>query len=135
MTKIECGNWFDLPWMPIREGMTQVVIAMGAEQLTCSIGHLENGHALRPHSHPNEQIVVCLEGRFDYYVEGVPHKLTKGSWMLIPPNAEHYAKTYETDVPALGMDIFAPARPDYAAAYKKFLAEQDSRPIDGRNRR
>lgn len=124
MSKIESGNWYESPWRPIRRGIDQVTFGMAADSVTCTIGTIENNAELRPHAHPNEQIALCLDGKCDYYVEGVPHKMVKGSWLVIPPNVEHYAHVYESDVPCLQMDIFAPARPEYVQVYRDYLAEQ-----------
>lgn len=124
MSQIESGNWNDVPWRTIRRGITQATFGMEADRVTCTIGRIENHAELRPHSHPHEQLAICLEGKCDYYVDGVPHKLTAGGWVLVPPNVEHYASVYESDVPCLQMDIFAPSRPEYVQAYKDFLTQQ-----------
>ena len=125
--KIDTGNWYDFPWREIRRGIKQVTFGTEAERITCTIGTIENNAELRPHSHPNEQIALCLDGKCDYYVDGIPYKMTKGSWIVVPPNVEHYAHVYETDVPCLQMDIFSPARPEYVKIYKEFLAEQEKK--------
>ena len=124
MTTIESGNWFELPWKPVRQGITQVVFAMGADQVSCTIGLIENGHERKPHSHPNEQVALVLDGVCDYYVDGVPYKLRKGSWVTVPADVEHYIHVYESDVPCLQMDIFAPSRPEYTEGYTQFLKEK-----------
>lgn len=124
MSQVEHGNWFEVPWEPVRKGITRTIFALGSERFSCALGACENDHALNPHRHPFEQVAMCLEGQFDFYVEGECFKMKKGSWVLVPPNAEHYAKTYETDVPALGLDIFGPARPEYADGYRHFLDER-----------
>jgi mannose-6-phosphate isomerase-like protein (cupin superfamily) len=124
MSAIESGNWYDSPWRFIRKGIEQVTFGMEADLITCTIGRVENNAEVNPHSHPNEQIALVIEGKCDYYVDGVPYKLTKGSWVVVPPNVVHYIHVYESDVPCLQMDIFSPARPEYVKQYKDFLAEQ-----------
>lgn len=123
MAKVESGNWFEVPWQPVRRGITRTIFAMGSDKVTCAIGACENGHELNPHSHPYEQIAICVEGQFDFYADGVCHKMKKGSWVLVPPNVVHYAETYESDVPALGLDIFVPSRPAYVEEYRQFLKD------------
>ena len=123
MSKISSGNWFDMPWKPIRAGLSQVVFAMEADGVSLAIAKIENGHEVKPHSHPNEQIALCLAGACDYYVDGVPHKMVNGSWVVVPPNVEHYVHVYETHEPCLQLDVFSPNRPEYTEAYEKFLAD------------
>jgi Uncharacterized conserved protein, contains double-stranded beta-helix domain len=124
MSRIEGGNWNNLPWKDVRPGITQIVFAMGADQLSCTIGEIQNGHEVKPHSHPNEQVALVLDGVCDYYVDGVPHRMSKGSWVVVPGGVEHYVHVYDSDVPCLQMDIFAPSRPEYTEGYTQFLAEQ-----------
>ena len=84
MSVIESGNWNQLPWRPLRQGIKQMTLAMGADAVTVTIGQVESGHELRPHSHPEEQVALCISGECDYYVDGVPYHLTPGGWVTVP---------------------------------------------------
>jgi quercetin dioxygenase-like cupin family protein len=121
MTTVASGNWNTSPWEPVREGITRVVFAMEADSVCCTIGRVENGNEVKPHRHPNEQVALVLEGECDYYVDGVPYRLTPGSWVTVPSNVEHYIHVYDSPVPCMQMDIFTPDRPEYTEAYSKFL--------------
>lgn len=123
MSKIESGNWNESLWEPLRSGIERVVLATGADSMSCTIGRVQNGHEVRPHSHPNEQIALVVEGECDYYVDGKPYRLTAGSWVTVPAGVEHYIHVYDSPVPCLQMDIFTPARPEYTAAYQTFVRE------------
>lgn len=123
MSKIESGNWNQSLWEPLRPGIERVVFGIGADLTSCSIAKVDNGHEVRPHSHPNEQVALVLEGECDYYVDGKPYRLTPGSWVTVPAGVEHYIHVYDSPVPCLQMDIFAPSRPEYAETYQKFVQE------------
>ena len=85
---------------------------------------VKNGNEVNPHSHPeNEQVALLLEGECDYYVDGVPYRLTPGSWVTVPKGVEHYIHVYDSPVPCMQMDIFYPIRPEYIKSFSKFVEE------------
>ena len=122
-TIIESGNWNKMPWKPVREGMKQVTFAMGCDDCTVTIGMLNKGHEVRPHSHPEDQITICLEGECNYEVDGVPHHLTPGSWITVPGGVKHFIEVKDTDIPCICIDIFHQPRPDFKENYVKYLKE------------
>lgn len=69
---------------PQRRGMKQVTLAMGADDCTVTLGIVEAGHERRPHSHPEEQIALCIQGECDYWVDGKPCHLTPGGFVTVP---------------------------------------------------
>lgn len=121
MSAIESGNWNNLPWRVIRPGLKQAAIGMGADGVTLTIGQVIAGHEVKPHSHPEEQVALVIEGECDYYVDGVPYHLTPGGWVTVPSNVEHYIHVHDTDIPCFAMDIFCSPRPEVDALYKEFL--------------
>jgi len=123
MSRIESGNWNESLWESLRPGIERVVFATGIESMSCTIGRVENGHEVRPHSHPNDQVALVVQGECDYYVDGKPYRLTAGSWVTVPAGVEHYIHVYDSPVPCLQMDIFYPARPEYTEGYAKFVKE------------
>lgn len=131
MAKIMSGNWNDLPWMPNhkkdKDGQLtnwQKCMAMECENLLLTMGKLLNGMPIGSHSHPHEQIALCLEGEVDYYVDGIPYRLTPGGWVNVPPHYPHYAHCYRSPVPCIQMDVFCPNRRSSVDAYKAFLKEE-----------
>jgi mannose-6-phosphate isomerase-like protein (cupin superfamily) len=126
--KIESGNWNELPMQPLRPGIERVVFAQGAQDLVCcTIGRVENGHEVKPHTHPHDQIALVVEGVCDYIVDGVPYRLTPGSWVTVPGGVEHYIHVYDSPVPCMQMDIFCQPRKEYNESYSKFLEEQQNK--------
>ena len=123
MSKVECGNWNDIPFQENRPGVKRKVFAMESDSMMGSVNELHFGHSKWPHSHPHEQISVILQGVCDFYVNDVPHRMTAGSWIFVPPNAEHYSICLDENVPVVNMDVFSPPRKEYVEAFKKFLEE------------
>ena len=118
---IEFGNWYEQPWEDLRPGITRVVFGMSAKTKTCTIGSIDPDHARKPHSHPNEQIAFFIQGTCDYYVDGKPVRCKPGSWIVIPPNVEHYIHVFNTEEPVLNIDVFTPPRPEYTESYTNFV--------------
>jgi quercetin dioxygenase-like cupin family protein len=122
MSGIGNGNFYESKWEPLRGGIERVVFAMEADSMSCTLGKIENGHEKKPHTHPNEQVAMVLEGECDYYVDGVPYRLKPGGWVTVPPNVEHYIHVYDSPVPCLQLDIFTPHREEYTESYTKFIS-------------
>jgi quercetin dioxygenase-like cupin family protein len=47
------------------------------------------GEGATPHSHPHEQIVICLSGRSRITLDGETFDMGPGEAVHIPPNAPH----------------------------------------------
>ena len=61
------------------------------------------------HTHPHEQIGVCLQGEAIFTIEGQDYVVKKGDVYHIPPNAPH-AERNEGEEPAVFLECFAPVR-------------------------
>jgi quercetin dioxygenase-like cupin family protein len=120
---IDFGNWNETDWELIRPGITRVVFGMSAKSLSCTIGEVKEGHETKPHTHPNEQVAIIIQGTCDYYVDGKPVRCKPGSWVVVPPNVEHYIHVFNSEEPVLNIDFFTPNRPEYTEVYTKFLNE------------
>jgi quercetin dioxygenase-like cupin family protein len=60
------------------------------------------------HSHVEEQIVVVVEGEFDFTIDGVTRTMRAGDVAVIPSWVPHGART--RDVPCRELDVFTPPR-------------------------
>lgn len=103
-------DWSTVEWKTIRPGIERK--AFTGEGSTVALHRLWPGHELRPHSHHNEQIVYIMDGLVDFHIGDRVVRLGAGGLAVIPPNVEHYAQAVG-ETPALNLDIFTPARPDY----------------------
>ena len=103
-------NWNDCEWTHSREKV-KFVTYQGAQSMTTTLGLVTPGHTVGPHAHEYEQLVFILQGTCDFYVDGVPNRMTAGCVMAVPPNLEHYIQAIG-DEDVLNLDVFSPKRPD-----------------------
>ncbi len=78
---------------------------------------MKAGSVFELHSHPEEQIMVVLQGYCDEVIEDKIYRVGPGDVLRLPPNVRHGAFLREVDCTA--MDVFSPARADYAAKYQE----------------
>lgn len=68
--------------------------------------------ALAPeHTHPHEQMGLCLQGEAIFTIDGVDYKVKAGQFYHIPGNCPH-AERNESTEPAILVDFFSPVRED-----------------------
>jgi quercetin dioxygenase-like cupin family protein len=104
-------NWADIPDEPVREGVRRR--GFGNADVLLVMNECRPGMALRPHSHDFDQIAMILSGRGVYHIGDRAHEVSAGSIMLIPAETEHYIEPLGEE-PVMNLDVFAPARADYA---------------------
>ena len=75
----------------------------------------EPGAEVPSHSHPHEQLGICLRGFQMLVVEGVEHPLRPMDAYFLPGGVEHSG--YAGPEGALVLDVFRPIREDYWAKY------------------
>ncbi|HKC29064.1 MAG TPA: cupin domain-containing protein [Jatrophihabitans sp.] len=66
--------------------------------------HTEAPH----HVHEEEQIVIVLEGEFEFEIDGDVRVMRRGDVAVVPPWVPHGARTYDTT--CLEIDVFNPPR-------------------------
>jgi quercetin dioxygenase-like cupin family protein len=81
---------------------------------------MKAGSIFELHSHPEEQVMVVLNGYCDEIIEDKMYRVNAGDVIHLPANVSHGA--FLRDVDCKVMDVFSPPRRDYA---KKF---QDQHP-------
>jgi quercetin dioxygenase-like cupin family protein len=64
------------------------------------------------HSHPHEQMGLCLTGRAKFRSETEATIVEAGAFYRIPPGETHSVVSL-VDEPSLFLDVFAPPREDY----------------------
>ena len=66
-------------------------------------------HTVAPtHVHEEEQIVVVLQGEFEFELDGESRTMRPGDVAVIPPWVPHGARTLDSS--CLEVDVFAPPR-------------------------
>jgi quercetin dioxygenase-like cupin family protein len=113
-------NWDEVPEDVIRPGVRRRVYS--TDEVMLCWHSLSVGMDTRPHSHDDfDQLVLILEGRANYFVDGVAHEMGPGSLMLVPAKAEHYIVPLTE--PCINVDVFAPPRADYAELAQRVVAQ------------
>ena len=79
---------------------------------------LKKGMVVPEHSHENEQIAYVLEGALKFIFRDGEAVVRAGEMLIIPPNVPHAATALEDTI---DLDIFAPARADWAVGDDRYL--------------
>jgi len=112
LRKVPTVNWEAMEWRPVRRGIERK--AFTGDGATVALHRISPGHEVLPHSHHFEQLVYIIDGEVDFTVGDEVVRLTAGGLLAVPPGVEHCV-TLVGEKPALNLDIFTPARPDYVA--------------------
>jgi mannose-6-phosphate isomerase-like protein (cupin superfamily) len=108
---VKAVRWEDIPDETVRPGIRRR--GFGTEDVLLVLNHCEPGMDLRPHSHEFDQIAMIVSGSAIYHVGEVDNEVGPGSVMLVPAGVEHWIEP-TGEQPVENIDVFAPARPDYA---------------------
>ena len=81
-----------------------------AETISIAFWDVEKGAKVPEHSHMNEQIMVVLEGRFEFTVDGATQIYQKNDIVVIPSYKPHSGRAL---TPCRLMDVFSPVREEY----------------------
>lgn len=76
---------------------------------------MKAGSVFELHSHPQEQIMVVLEGYCDEIINDKIYRVQAGDVIRLPSNVVHGAFLRDMDCKVI--DIFIPARDDYAEKF------------------
>lgn len=104
-------DWSTLEWKTIRPGVEQK--AFSGNGATLALHRLQPDHEPKPHKHENEQIAYIVSGTADFHIGDQVVRLGPGGIVTVPPNVMHYAVVVG-DEEVINIDVFTPARPEYA---------------------
>lgn len=99
----------DLPATELVKGSNSRLVV--GEQAMISFLKMDAHSYFAPHSHPQEQIMIVLDGYCDEIIQGKIYRVKKGDVIILPPNVEHGA--YIGDEDCYAIDIFGGVRSDY----------------------
>ncbi len=108
----------DVPLVNLAPGIDTAIVC--GNNLTLSFATIAPNAAGAMHSHPNEQMIVVLEGTVDIVLEGKAFGLKTGEVMTIPSGLQHTGVGGEKGSRLL--EIFTPARKDFEEKLAKALA-------------
>lgn len=120
--KVEVGNWKEAKMQRQKPGIMRTLLT--SDSFTVHIAEIQNGHQVIPHSHKYEQVAIILQGECDFHIGGKVYPMKAGSYAIIPPNVEHNIHVYNSPVPVINLDVWAPRRQEYIDSYMEFLKEQ-----------
>jgi len=70
--------------------------------------HFAPGTEAPTHVHEEEQVVVVVDGEFEFWIDGESRTLRRGDIAVVPPWVSHGARTHDSE--CLEIDIFSPPR-------------------------
>ena len=110
----------DVPLVGLAPGIDTAIVC--GNNLTLSFAVIQPGASGPMHSHPNEQMIVVLEGTVDIVLESKAYGLKAGEVMTVPSNLPHTGIGGERGSRLL--EIFTPARKDFEEKLAKAMEAQ-----------
>lgn len=102
-------RYTDLPMTELVKGSNSRLVC--GEQAMISFLKMDAHSYFAPHSHPQEQIMIVLDGYCDEIIQGKIYRVKKGDVIVLPPHVEHGA--YIGDEDCYAIDVFGSPRSDY----------------------
>jgi gluconolactonase len=112
----------DLPPTELVKGSNSRLIA--GEQAMISFLKMGAHSYFAPHHHPQEQIMIVLEGSCDEIIDGKIYKVRKGDVVILPPNIVHGAYIGDEDIYVI--DVFGSVRSDYLVKMAQTIVSMNS---------
>ena len=100
------------PYKELESGVRRRIRSWGPELMAVEVAFDAQGQGA-VHTHPHSQLTYCLTGSFRFEVDGKPVPLRQGDTIYFPSNVPHGCVALEA---GLLLDVFTPARQDFAAA-------------------
>ncbi len=107
----------DIRVFPLFEKVIGKVLLSG-KRLTFVYVEVEPNGVVPEHSHPHEQMGICLEGKAEFSNEGKMTIVKAGMVYWIPSNEKHGVKVI-SDKPGIFLDVFSPPREEYLSRQKE----------------
>lgn len=98
-------------WPLERHNGVTVKLLVNGQNMTVLWSRWEPNASAPEHTHPHEQIGICLQGQIVFIINGEDHVVNAGEYFHIPPNVPH-AERNDGSVPAILTDFFSPVRSD-----------------------
>lgn len=92
------------------DGVTAKLLVNG-QNMTVLWSTWQPGSRFGAHTHPHEQIGICLSGEIVFIINGVDYTVKAGEYYNIPPNVPHGERNDSAEA-AVVVDFFSPVRDD-----------------------
>jgi len=100
----------------IAPGITNRILISGDRVMFLHIV-MEPGSVVSLHSHPHEQMGICLRGKVEFQTEDKPVVVERDTVYVFKGNEKHGAKPVGKEA-AILLEAFSPPREDYLAKVK-----------------
>ena len=107
-----------------KKGARRKFLARGQGSFHSQMSEFRAGYVVPMHSHENEQIAYVLEGALKFIFRDHEVVVRAGEMLVIPSDVPHAATALED---TLDLDIFAPARADWAAGRDGYLRGENAK--------
>lgn len=98
-----------MDWEELGGGVSRKMLGYD-NQVMMVLVKFEKGALGSPHSHFHTQATYCVEGKFDFEIDGVKQVVSAGDGVYIEPNLLHSAICLEA---GMLIDTFSPVREDF----------------------
>lgn len=99
----------DMEWDDLGGGVSRKMLGYD-NQIMMVLVKFEKGAVGSPHSHFHTQATYCVEGKFEFEIDGEKQIVNAGDGVYIEPNLVHSAVCIE---PGKLIDTFSPVREDF----------------------
>lgn len=99
----------DMQWEELGGGVSRKMLGYD-NQIMMVLVNFEKGAIGTEHSHFHTQATYCVEGKFEFEIDGVKQILNAGDGVYIEPNLVHSAICLEA---GKLIDTFSPVREDF----------------------
>lgn len=106
------STWAEIPAEQVRHGVRRR--GFGSQDVILVMNEIEPDMEPKPHVHDDfDQIATIISGRAIYHVGDTGHEVGPGSLLVIPAGVVHWIEPVGDEL-VENLDVFAPARADYA---------------------
>lgn len=103
----------EVPFTELVQGSNSHLVT--GQNVIISFLTMKAGSIFELHAHPQEQIMVVIEGYCDEVIGDKMYRVKAGDVIRLPPHVPHGAFLREVDCKAI--DIFSPVRSDYVGKF------------------
>ena len=99
----------NMEWEELGGGVSRKFLGYDNQIMMVKV-KFEQGAVGSPHQHFHTQATYCVEGKFEFEIDGVKQIVEAGDGVYIEPNLLHSAVCLE---PGILIDTFSPVREDF----------------------
>jgi quercetin dioxygenase-like cupin family protein len=96
-------------WEDLGCGVSRQIMGWDKQLMMVKV-RLEKQAVGAPHAHPHTQSTYCIDGVFEFTIDGVKTVIKKGEGLYIAPNQQHGTTCLEAGTL---LDVFSPYREDF----------------------